>query len=95
MVRAFGVDCAKKLKRRLAELSAALTLHDLAPPYSPPARCHELTGDRKGQISVDVRHPYRLLFVPNHDPLPQRPEGGLDWNGVTHINILEVENTHG
>lgn len=94
MVRAFGAECARKLGRRLAELQAAATLQDLAPPYSPPARCHELTGDRKGQLSVDVKHPYRLLFVPNHDPIPERPEGGLDWAGVTHILILEVENTH-
>lgn len=95
MVRAFGAECAVKLRRRLTELRAAEALQDLAPPYSPPARCHELTGDRKGQISVDVKHPYRLLFVPDHDPLPERPEGGLDWNGVTRIRILEVENTHG
>jgi len=95
MVRAYGAECARKLVRRLTELKAAATLQDLAPPYSPPARCHELTGDRKGQLSVDVKYPYRLLFVPNDDPIPERPEGGLDWNGVTKILILEVENTHG
>jgi plasmid maintenance system killer protein len=94
MVRAYGAECARKLARRLTELKAAETLQDLAPPYSPPARCHELTGDRKGQISVDVKHPYRLLFVPDHDPLPERLEGGLEWKGVTQIQILEVENTH-
>ena len=66
-----------------------------APPMSPPHRCHELTGNRKGQLSMDLDHPYRLLFQPNHDPLPVRKEGGLDWNLVTAIKILEIEDTHG
>lgn len=61
----------------------------------PPARCHELTGDRKGQLSVDVTHPYRLVFQPDHDPVPRRPDGGLDWTTVAKVLVLEVVDTHG
>ena len=33
---------------------------------------------------------YRLVFVPNHDPVPQHPHGGVDTTQVTAIHILEV-----
>jgi len=79
----------------MVSLSAAPTLGIFAPPYSPPNRCHELTGNRKGTISIDLDGPYRLLFEPINDPLPTLPDGGLDWGGVTAIKILGVEDTHG
>lgn len=90
-----GPRRAKLLAIVMATLRGAPTLGTFAPPYSPPHRCHELTGNKKGQLSVDLDHPYRLVFKPEHDPLPQRPEGGLDWNQVTAIKILGVEDTHG
>ncbi len=75
----FGQNRAKKVRVRLQELRAAETLAGLGPPMSKPARCHELSGDRKGKLSVDLDHPYRLIFVPNHDPVPKHEDGGLDW----------------
>jgi proteic killer suppression protein len=92
-----GAIRAKLLRRRLDLLHNAETLADLAPPYSPPARCHELAEGKRGkqhQLSVDLDHPYRLIFVPDHDPMPVREEGGLDWSQVTAIKILGVEDTH-
>jgi plasmid maintenance system killer protein len=89
-----GRDRKAKVRVRLQEFRAAQTLADLAPPLSKPARCHELTGDRKGELSVDLDHPYRLIFVPNHDPVPERKEGGLDWQQVTSITIEEIADTH-
>jgi len=93
--KAHGKRRARVLQRRLLALQAARNLADFCPPYSGPERCHELTGNRKGQLSVDLDHPYRLIFCPNHDPLPRKQEGGLDWAGVTAIRILAVEDTHG
>lgn len=79
----------------MAEFRAAKSLMDFWPPKSKPSRCHELTqGRRSGQLSVDLDHPYRLIFVPNHNPVPEREEGGLDWSQVTAIKILSVEDTH-
>ena len=92
MVRRWGAALSKRLQQRLMELSAAQTLAEMS--RLPPARCHELTADRKGQLSVDVAHPYRLIFVPDHDPLPLNSDGGLDWAGVTKIVIIEVADTH-
>ena len=95
MVKAYGTNRAKRLQIVLAALSAAPTLSVFAPPYSPPHRCHELTGNLKGRLTLDLDGPYRLLFEPNHDPLPQQSEGGLDWTQVTAITIKGVEDTHG
>ena len=93
MKREWGTSLAKKLQQRLMELKAAETLEDIS--CLPPARCHELTGDRKGQLSVDVAHPYRLILVPDHVPSPRKPDGGLDRAKVTKVLVLEVDDTHG
>jgi plasmid maintenance system killer protein len=95
MMKAHGAIRSKRLKIVLAAIRAAPSLAAFAPPMSPPHRCHELTANRKGQLSMDLDHPYRLIFQSVHDPLPMRKEGGLDWNLVTAIKILEIEDTHG
>lgn len=95
MQKTFGSQRSKHLRRVMMSLWAAPTLAIFAPPYSPPNRCHELTGNKKGILSIDLDGPYRLLFEPINDPLPTLPDGGLDWCGVTAIKILGVEDTHG
>jgi plasmid maintenance system killer protein len=95
MVKVHGPKRAKILQIVLASLRAAPNLGVFAPPYSPPNRCHELKGSLKGVLSVDLDHPYRLLFRPMNDPLPMRKAGGLDWSRVTTIEIKGVEDTHG
>ena len=90
-----GNKRAQKIRMRMAALRAAESLMDFWPPKSGPSRCHELTqGKRKGQLSVDLDHPYRLIFTPAHDPVPVREDGGLDWSCVTSIKIQGVEDTH-
>ncbi|HEY5750014.1 MAG TPA: hypothetical protein VIU12_28295 [Chryseolinea sp.] len=74
------------------ELKAAENLHQIF--RVPPPRCHELNGDRKGQLSVDLDHPYRLIFIPANEPVPRKEDGGLDWQQVTEIEILEIADTH-
>lgn len=91
--RKYGEENARRIRRRLDEIRAADRLEDLRALQQ--CRCHELTGDRKGQLSVDVLQPYRLIFVPAHDPIPRKESGGLDWANVTAILILEIADTHG
>ncbi len=43
---------------------------------------------------MDLDHPYRLIFIPDHGPVPRHEDGGLDWSLVTAITILGVEDTH-
>ena len=83
---------ARKLQQRLMELKAASCLADIS--KVPPARCHLLSGDRDAQLSVDLEHPYRLLFIPANDPIPVTQDGGLDWTKVTEIEIVEITDTH-
>jgi plasmid maintenance system killer protein len=83
---------AERLQQRLAEFTAADSLDDIA--RLPPARCHELTGDRKGQLAVDLVHPKRLVFAPDHDPPPKKPDGGLDWAQVTCVLVIEIIDYH-
>jgi proteic killer suppression protein len=92
MQRQLGPAMARKLRQRLMELKAAETLADVS--HLPPPRCHELTSDRAGQFSVDLDHPYRLLFIPADEPVPYREDGGIDLARVREIEIIEIEDTH-
>lgn len=95
LVRAFGQKRAKRIAVVMTSLRAAPNLSMFAPPYSPPHRCHELKGNLKGKLSLDLDGPYRLIIEPTNSPLPTRNDGGLDWQGVTAIRILRIEDTHG
>lgn len=83
---------AELLKRRLAELKASDALEDFR--KLPAARCHELKGDRKGELAIDLVHPKRLIFIPDHEPIPTKPDGGLDWSAVTSVLITEIVDYH-
>ena len=93
IVRKYGPARRKALMRRMSELRAAANLEVMR--TLPQARCHELKQSRKGQLAVDLAHPYRLIFEPANDPLPTKPDGGLNWSAVTAIRIIEVTDYHG
>ena len=38
--------------------------------------------------------PYLLVFVPNHEPMPQKDDTGIDLSKVTAILVLNVEDYH-
>jgi plasmid maintenance system killer protein len=92
MVKQVGAKSAKRLKQRMMELWAADMLSDIS--HLPPPRCHELTGRDAGTFSVDLEHPYRLLFIPASDPVPLCSAGGVDRTQVTEIEIIEIRDTH-
>ena len=78
--------------RRMAVLKNAPNLSCV--PTTPPMRLHQLSGNREGQFAVDLAQPHRLVFAPNHEPLPTREDGGLDRSRITAIVILEVVDYH-
>lgn len=92
LIRVYGSNMAKKIKNRMALLEAAENLEDV--PTTPPCRCHALGQNKKGQFAVDLEQPYRLVFRPNHNPLPRKADGGLDLRKITNIIILETEDYH-
>ena len=91
LVRAHGGRGAELIRARLDALRAATCLEELR---NVPGRLHELKGNRKGQVSFDLVHPYRLIFIPNHKPVPSIEDGGMDWRRVTAVKILGIEDTH-
>ena len=92
MVRRFGAPMARRLGARLAELAAAATLADLR--ALPQTRAHELTRGRDEQISLDLAQPYRLVLQVANEPVPRLQQGGLDWEAITSVVIIEVADTH-
>lgn len=86
--RHFGPREGDILGRRLDDLRAAMVLEDMR---NLPGRCHELTGDRKGQLALDLVHPHRLIFEVADSPVPRKADKGLDWAKAASIKILEIE----
>jgi len=87
----YGEAGFKCIRRRLADLRAAANLEVMRPL---PGRCKELTGDRAGQLSMNLHGGFRLIFEPANEPVPVKADGGLDWTKVTAIRILEVKDYH-
>lgn len=93
LTRRFGEVNGKIIGRRLEQLDASSSLAVLR--TMPQVRCHELTGDRQGQLAVDAKHPQRIIFRPTDNPPARLPDGGLDWTSVTEVTIIEVVDYHG
>jgi toxin HigB-1 len=90
--RRWGPGNWRRLKLRLASLAAAPTLRDMA---GVPGNCHQLRADRAGEFAVYLWGSYRLVFEPDHNPLPGLPDGGIDRGRITKIVIKEVVDYHG
>jgi plasmid maintenance system killer protein len=91
-LRTYGPDNGKRILLRLEQISASAHLLELS--KLPQTRVHELKADRDEQISIDVKHPYRLIARPDHQPVPRKPDGGLDWARIEKLLILEIADTH-
>lgn len=91
LARGRGSKMAKKIKIRLTQLRAVEKLEDMC---NQPGRCHELKGNKAGQLSLDLDHPYRLIFEPTDNPPAIKEDGGIDWKKVKKVMILGVEDTH-
>ena len=92
LIQEYGPRNAEVIMRRMIVLQAAPSLNDV--PHRPPERRHELGQNRAGQFAVDLMHPYRLVFRPNHDTISLKADGGIDLKQVTAITIIEVEDYH-
>lgn len=79
---------AKKINQRLEEFKAAKNLEDIR--KIPNAKCHELTNNRKGELAVSISGNNRIIFIPEHEPIPKKEDGGLDWSQVTQITITAI-----
>ena len=91
-VKTLGPERADRFRKRLTELRAATCLEDLR--HLPQAKFHELKANRAGQIACNLDHPYRLIMVPAHDPPPLNADGGLDWNLITAVKVIDIVDYH-
>lgn len=92
MIKKWGQRRSELIRRRLDDLDAVPALGAMR---ALPGHCHELKGDRSGQLAVSLDGPYRLVFEPADEPPPTTKGGGLDWERVAAIRILSVEDYHG
>jgi len=85
---------SKLIRARLDELADSENLEVMR--TLPQAYCHELKGKRGGQLAVKLDKGFRMVFEVVNDPIPRKPDGGLDWSQVTAIRILKLaEDYHG
>lgn len=91
LVKAYG-QLAKKINQRLGELKAAESMAIMR--HIPAARCHELVGSKKGELAVNISPNHRMIFEPDHSPLPRKKDGGLNWESITKIQINRIEDYH-
>jgi toxin HigB-1 len=87
--RKLGTASAGKLRSRLADLVAAKAVTDLV-----AGRPHPLKGDRAGQFALDLSAGQRLVFEPDHDPIPTRDDDAIDWARVTKVRIVLIGDYH-
>jgi toxin HigB-1 len=89
--RTFGKDCAKKVVTRLSDLRAAGTLADMR---NLPGRCHELSGDRVGQLGITLAGGRRLVLEPSDGWPAAKQEGANAWVEVDSVSVLEIVDYH-
>ena len=88
-VKKFGDVGARKLRSRLADLSAVSRVSELV-----AGNPHPLKGDRTGQFAVDLAGGWRLVFAPANEPVPRRGDASIDWSAVTIVCIEFIGDYH-
>jgi toxin HigB-1 len=89
--KAYGRDGAKKATRRLTDLRAAATLEDMR---NLPGRIHELTGDREGELAIDLGGGKRLILTPTNGWPAEKAEGTHVWTAIDAVTVLEITDYH-
>lgn len=87
--RRLGSDNARKLRARLADLSAAECVTELI-----AGRPHPLKGKSTGSFALSLHGGCRLVFVPDHEVVPKSKGGGIDWRFVTRVRITFIGDYH-
>lgn len=91
--------CFKELgpirgKLYLKRLNDLLDAENLEKLRYVPGNFHELSGNRKGQWACDLDQPYRLVFIPQENPIPTNADGQFIWNEIVGVEILEIVDYH-
>lgn len=87
--RRLGKNNAIKLQRRLDDILAAEKVSDIV-----AGKPHPLGRDRRGQLSISLVGGTRLVIKPNHDPIPRKSDGSIDWAAVTAATVCYIGDYH-
>jgi toxin HigB-1 len=85
----FGQQIGIKLTLRVNELRAAKNLDDIR--KNKANGFHPLEGDREGEYTVTIVHPFRLVFKPVFDSQSKE----LSFSEMSIVKIEEVIDYHG
>lgn len=88
-VRNLGPNNAAKLRNRLADIEAAENVTNLV-----AGKPHPLKRERKGQLSISLAGGTRLIIKPNHDAIPRKSDGSVDWVAVTSVAVCYIGDYH-
>ncbi|WP_024785619.1 type II toxin-antitoxin system RelE/ParE family toxin [Streptococcus mutans] len=88
LVKHYGKDQALKIQQRLDEFSAAENLTQIS--HLPPARLHQLKGDRQYQFAVDIGANWRIIFegYDEYDVLV------TEKSEIVTLSIISIEDYH-
>ena len=79
--------------QRLMALKAASNLLEAK---SAPGHLEELRHlPNRHVLSLRLDGGNRLILEPANKPIPEHADGSLDWERVTAIQIVEIEDYHG
>ena len=88
--RKLGAKGFKKLRTRLADLAAAENM--AAVVFGRP---HQLKGDLAGCMALDLDGARRLVVEAANDPVPEKDDGGIQWDQVDTIRVVLIGDYHG
>lgn len=86
-----GNERAVKYHQRLGDIHDVESFNDLR--YLP-GNFHNLSGDRNGQWSCSLDHPYRLIFEPAEQPVPTNEHGTPILTEMRIVEIIEIADYH-
>lgn len=89
MERELDKPCARKLRARLKDLSAAECMRDIR-----VGRPHPLRGRLAGCLALDLAGGKRLVLEAANDPVPRREDESIEWGLVTAVRIVFIGDYH-
>lgn len=87
--RRLGEASAKRLRARLSDLEAAASVAELVAGHP-----HPLSGDRRGQLALDLSGGRRLVLSPDHEATPVDADGAVQWDRVARVCIEFIGDYH-
>ena len=82
----FGLDVARALRTRLADMRAVACVKDL-PGLGKPS---ETKGNPHPHYKIDLPEGYQITFCSNHLDTPMNGEK-INWSKVSRIKILKID----